>query len=200
MNTVLGSVCVWMSQEAVKAHLQSEFQDYPDTQVKHLQGINRHSTTWGSHLYVIPVCRFCQWWGASYRTSIQGWYKGDCSGTFKWRRLHFEAEERMEIDCAVNHHLCVWDCVSVETWYGDNGRQRVSCWWLCAMQSLQTCLPVEERTDVGWWGEGDSPLLSWGSTLSVSSAGWSNTGSLTQSSLFLLQGASTSYTLLLASL
>ncbi len=31
--TVLGSVCIWMSEEAVKAHMPKEFQDYPDTQV-----------------------------------------------------------------------------------------------------------------------------------------------------------------------
>ncbi len=33
LYTVLGSVCIWMSEEAVKAHMPKEFQDYPDTQV-----------------------------------------------------------------------------------------------------------------------------------------------------------------------
>lgn len=33
LYTILGSVRIWMSEEAVKAHLPSEFQDYPDTQV-----------------------------------------------------------------------------------------------------------------------------------------------------------------------
>ncbi len=31
--TVLGSVCILMSEEAVKAHMPKEFQDYPDTQI-----------------------------------------------------------------------------------------------------------------------------------------------------------------------
>lgn len=33
LYTILGSVRIWMSEEAVKAHLPNEFQDYPDTQV-----------------------------------------------------------------------------------------------------------------------------------------------------------------------
>lgn len=33
LYTILRSVSIWMSEEAVKAHLPSEFQDYPDTQV-----------------------------------------------------------------------------------------------------------------------------------------------------------------------
>ncbi|XP_058632508.1 uncharacterized protein LOC131541040 [Onychostoma macrolepis] len=33
LYTVLGSVRIWMSEEAVKAHMPKEFQDYPDTQV-----------------------------------------------------------------------------------------------------------------------------------------------------------------------
>lgn len=33
LHSILGSVHVWMSEEAVKAHLPEEFQDYPDTQV-----------------------------------------------------------------------------------------------------------------------------------------------------------------------
>ncbi|XP_076835008.1 uncharacterized protein LOC143480995 [Brachyhypopomus gauderio] len=33
LYTVLGAVCIWMSQKAVKAHLPEEFKDYADTQV-----------------------------------------------------------------------------------------------------------------------------------------------------------------------
>ncbi len=33
LYTVLGSVCIWMSEEAVKTHMPKEFQDYLDTQV-----------------------------------------------------------------------------------------------------------------------------------------------------------------------
>ncbi|XP_058629590.1 uncharacterized protein LOC131539210 [Onychostoma macrolepis] len=33
LYTVLGSVRIWMSKEVVKAHMPKEFQDYPDTQV-----------------------------------------------------------------------------------------------------------------------------------------------------------------------
>lgn len=33
LYSILGSVNIWMSEEAVKAHLPKEFQDYPDTQV-----------------------------------------------------------------------------------------------------------------------------------------------------------------------
>ncbi|XP_057215700.1 uncharacterized protein LOC130569819 [Triplophysa rosa] len=33
LHSILGSVHIWMSEEAVKAHLPKEFQDYPDTQV-----------------------------------------------------------------------------------------------------------------------------------------------------------------------
>ncbi|XP_056301526.1 uncharacterized protein LOC130213768 isoform X2 [Danio aesculapii] len=33
LYTVLGSLRIWMSAEAVKAHLPNQFQDYPDTQV-----------------------------------------------------------------------------------------------------------------------------------------------------------------------
>ncbi|KAI7813275.1 hypothetical protein IRJ41_016227 [Triplophysa rosa] len=33
LYTILGSVRIWMSEEAVKARMLEEFQDYPDTQV-----------------------------------------------------------------------------------------------------------------------------------------------------------------------
>ncbi|XP_076834484.1 uncharacterized protein LOC143480597 isoform X1 [Brachyhypopomus gauderio] len=33
LYTVLGAVCIWMSQKATKAHLPEEFKDYADTQV-----------------------------------------------------------------------------------------------------------------------------------------------------------------------
>lgn len=126
LYTILGSVRVWMSEDAVKAQMPKEFKDYPDTQVvidcielrcrtpsspasrwrvpALLQGVNWHSTAWCSHFCVILVCRICQW---------------------QWTS---EA---------------VWDCVAPETWNGHYGRQRFFCRWRCTMQSLQTCLPVQ---------------------------------------------------------
>ncbi len=137
LYTVLGSVCIWMSEEAVKAHMPKEFQDYPDTQVvidctelrcqtpsslllqsEVFSSYKSHCTfkgligmaPHGAVTFVIPVCRIHQQQGASQ---------------------------------------AVWDCVSAETRHGYYGRQRFSRGRLCAMQSLQTCLPVKKGTDVG---------------------------------------------------
>ncbi|ROJ25239.1 hypothetical protein DPX16_20052, partial [Anabarilius grahami] len=115
LYTVLGSVRIWMSEEEVKAHLPNEFQDYPDTQVV-IDCTELRCQTPSSLLLQSEVfstykshCTFKGLIGMAPHgaiTFVSSLYAGSVSDIELFKQSGI---------------------VSVETWNGDNGRQRFSC-------------------------------------------------------------------------
>ncbi len=137
LYTVLGSVRIWMSEDAVKANLPKEFQDYPDTQVV-IDCTELRCQTPSSLLLQSEVfssykshCTFKGLIGMAPHgavTFVSSLYAGSISDKELLKQSGIVSLLKPGMAIMVDKGFLVDDCVP--------------------LQSLQTCLPFEEETAV----------------------------------------------------
>ncbi len=136
LYTVLGSVCIWMSEEAVKTHMPKEFQNYLDTQVV-IDCTELRCQTPSSLLLQSEVfssykshCTFKGLIGMpphGTATFVSSLYAGSISDKELLKQSGIVSLLKPDMAIMVNKGFLVDVCVPC----------------------LQTCLPVKKGTDVG---------------------------------------------------